>query len=264
MTRSSHRETDRTGKMTAARKPGSSEIEDAKAAPVEDLNPGKSGKASESEIIERIYAAVMEQRLPPGTKLSEAALSESFGASRMRIRRVLLVLASREIVQLHSNRGAYISKPSASEARSIFEARRTIEPVIIRNAVERITDAELDMLERHMAEEHEAHRQRNRRDAIRLSGEFHVRIAKLADNPVLERYVKELVMRTSLIIGLYGAPGISNCSDHEHRELLDAIRSGDGERAANMMMHHLKHIEDELELTGSPSGKVNIKDIFGS
>ncbi|WP_282605298.1 GntR family transcriptional regulator [Pelagibius sp. Alg239-R121] len=250
--------------MTAARKSGTADRDDAKSASVEDLRPNGDAKASEAEIIERIYAAVMEQRLPPGTKLSEATLSETFGASRMRIRRVLLVLASREIVQLHSNRGAYISKPSASEARSIFEARRTIEPVIIRNAVERVTPAELATLEKHMAEEHKAHHQRNRRDAIRLSGEFHVKLAALGDNPVLERYVKELVMRTSLIIGLFGAPGIPNCSDHEHSELLDAIRAGDGNAAAEMMMRHLSHIEEELELTGSHSGKVNIKDIFGS
>lgn len=57
-------------------------------------------------IVERIFAAVVEQRLPPGTKLSESALCEAFGVGRMRIRRSLLLLSSREVVELLPNRGA--------------------------------------------------------------------------------------------------------------------------------------------------------------
>ena len=47
---------------------------------------------SEHDIVERVVAAVMEQRLRPGIKLSEAKLCESFGVGRMRIRRALLLL----------------------------------------------------------------------------------------------------------------------------------------------------------------------------
>ena len=223
---------------------------------------GQGGGLNEAQIIERIYAAVLEQRLPPGTKLSEGALCEAFQVSRMRIRRVLLVLASRDIVRLEANRGAYVAKPSAAEARSIFEARRTIEPAILKNVVERITKDEIDGLERHMDAEQEAHRLKNRRDAIRLSGEFHTKLAHIAGNAVLERFIKELIARTSLIIGLYGTPGMPNCSEEEHRALLAALRNGDHERAENLMLQHLHDIEQDLDLLGRDQKAPDIRDIF--
>ena len=52
----------------------------------------ESTDLDENEIVEQIFEAVVEQRLPPGTKLSEAALCEAFGVGRMRIRRALLFL----------------------------------------------------------------------------------------------------------------------------------------------------------------------------
>ena len=86
----------------------------------------------EQEIVDRIYAAVMEQRLPPETKLSEAKLCESFGVGRMRIRRALLLLASQEIVDLRSNRGAFVSCPDRKEASDVFGARCHLETSVIR------------------------------------------------------------------------------------------------------------------------------------
>ena len=65
----------------------------------------------ENFIVERIYKAVMEQRLAPNTKLSEARLCEIFGVGRMRVRRALLLLSSQGIIELQSNRGAYVACP---------------------------------------------------------------------------------------------------------------------------------------------------------
>ena len=80
----------------------------------------------EEEIVERIFEAIIDQRLPPGTKLSEASLCEAFGVGRMRVRRSLLLLSSREVVSLQPNRGAYVASPSSEQAREVFEARLMI------------------------------------------------------------------------------------------------------------------------------------------
>ena len=69
-------------------------------------------RSAEDEIVRRIHDAVIEQRLPPGTKLSEAALCDAFGVGRARVRRSLVVLAGREIVELHTNRGAFVARPT--------------------------------------------------------------------------------------------------------------------------------------------------------
>ena len=92
----------------------SAHIEVKDVAEVGRGNPVEAEEIDESEIVERIFEAVMEQRLPPGTKLSESALCDAFGVGRMRIRRTLLLLASREVVELHANRGAFIAYPPPS------------------------------------------------------------------------------------------------------------------------------------------------------
>lgn len=216
----------------------------------------------EEEIVGRIFEAIIDQRLPPGTKLSEAALCEAFGVGRMRIRQSLLLLASREVVELLPNRGAFVASPSAEQAREVFEARLMIEPNVARLAAERATDDDLLMLERHLRLEHEAHTGSKRRDAIRLSGQFHVLLAEIADNAVTLRMVKELVTRTSLIIGIFGSPGVSNCRDEDHDEIFAAFRSRDGEHASRLMVEHLRHIEDHLELSGPAEGTSDLVAIF--
>ncbi len=216
----------------------------------------------EEEIVERIFEAIIDQRLPPGTKLSEAALCEAFGVGRMRIRQSFLLLASREVVDLLPNRGAFVASPSAEQAREVFEARLMIEPNVTRLAVERATDADLSSLERHLRLEHEAHHNNKRRDAIRLSGQFHVLLAEIADNAVTLRMVKELVTRTSLIIGLFGSPGVSNCRDEDHDEIFSAFRSRDSETASRLMSQHLHSIQDHLELNGPAEATSDLVAIF--
>ncbi|WP_333814805.1 GntR family transcriptional regulator [Tabrizicola sp.] len=222
----------------------------------------RDDELGEEEIVERIFEAIIDQRLPPGTKLSEAALCEAFSVGRMRIRQSLLLLASREVVELLPNRGAFVASPSAEQAREVFEARLMIEPNVSRLAAERATDEDLNRLERHLKLEHEAHHGNKRRDAIRLSGQFHVLLAEIAENAVTLRMVKELVTRTSLIIGIFGSPGVSNCRDEDHDEIYEAFRTRDCEAAARLMSAHLSRIQENLELSGAAEGASDLVAIF--
>ncbi len=222
----------------------------------------REDELGEEEIVERIFEAIIDQRLPPGTKLSEAALCEAFNVGRMRIRQSLLLLASREVVDLLPNRGAFVASPTAEQAREVFEARLMIEPNVARLAAERATDDNLRTLEQHLKLEHVAHHGSKRRDAIRLSGQFHVLLAEIAANTVTLRMVKELVTRTSLIIGIFGSPGVSNCRDEDHDEIFAAFRTRDGDDAARLMTDHLRHIQEHLELNGPAEAASDLVAIF--
>ena len=118
--------------------------------------------ADEQRIVGRIYAAVMEQQLPPNTKLSESVLCESFGVGRMRVRHALLLLASQGIVDLHSNRGAFIACPSRDEARDVFGARLTLESNIVRQVAAQAGDEDFETLQRHIDFEQQARSQDER------------------------------------------------------------------------------------------------------
>ncbi len=233
--------------------------------PLTDMQSGKAAPSEEiieESIVERIFEAVVEQRLPPGAKLSESALCEAFGVGRMRIRRALLLLASREVVELHAHRGAFVASPTAEQAREVFEARLAIEPTIARLAVERASDAGIAALAAHLEMEGDATRNSRRRDAIRLSGQFHMMMARTAANSVMLRMMKELVTRTSLIIGIFGAPGVANCRDDDHARIVEALRAGDGQAAADLMATHLRNIESHLDLGARPSSPVDLVALF--
>lgn len=211
---------------------------------------GDGEEITEAEIVARIFEAVMERRLAAGTKLSESELCRAFGVGRMRIRRCLLLLASREVVELRENRGAYVASPSPAQARDVFEARAALEPAIARLVAERASPDQIAALEACIAEEASAHHRGSRHEAIRLSGQFHLQLAEASGNATLERIARELVARSSLIVAIYGAPGLETCRDHDHAALLAALVAHDGAGAARVMAAHLQDIAATLDLSG--------------
>src|ERR671922_1279 len=72
------------------------------------------------DIYAQIFASIVDQRLPPGTKLGELTLCEIFNVGRRQIGQVLQRLAYDGLVTLNPNRGAFVAMPDADEARAIF------------------------------------------------------------------------------------------------------------------------------------------------
>ena len=65
----------------------------------------------------------------------------------------------------------------------------------------------------------------------------------MTGNPLLERYLSEVVTRCSLILAVYGRPHSSDCACSEHHQLIDALRKGDLPSAVKLMAEHLDGIE---------------------
>ena len=217
---------------------------------------------TDDAIVERIVNAVMEQRLRAGAKLPESALCDAFQCNRTQIRRILVVLAERGVVTLHANRGAFVSSPDATAAHEVFEARRALERSIVLLAVERIEEGALEGLRANVREGAAAEARGDRSQSIRLSGEFHLRLAEVVGNSVLTKFLGELVARTSLIIGLHGSHGARSCAEAEHKGLADALERRDAHGAAEAMEHHLRHIENTLDIYDGPEQSVDIVSIF--
>ncbi len=213
------------------------------------------------EIYEKIYAAILEHRLHPGTKLVEERLAEIFDVSRARIREVLARLAHEQIVELIPQRGAYVAKPTIEQALDVFEARRLIEPAVLRRLVDTLTPEKLARLRQHQELEMDARRRDDKRAVIRLSGEFHSLAAELAGNSALARSMRELSVLTCLMIFLYDAPTSSSCRADEHSQIIDAIARRDAPRAEKLMLEHLEHIESSMELVGDTE-EVDLAAIF--
>jgi len=203
---------------------------------------------SVDEIADRISAAILEHRLAPGTKLGEDRLANIFATSRAKVREVLARLAHEQIVELIPQRGAFVAKPTPEQAQDVFEARRLIEPGVLKRLIVTLDDVKRLRLNRHLELEAQARAADDKRAIVRLSGEFHVLLAELAGNSSLLRTMRELSALTCLIISLYDAPTATSCRADEHAELVKAIEKGDAKRAESLMLHHLDHIEQSLKL----------------
>ena len=202
-------------------------------------------------IRESLRNAIVDRRLAPGTKLSESEVGSLFDVSRTVARAALQMLAFEGLVKIERNRGAFVSNPTPDEARQVFASRRLIEPGIIAAAIPRITAKDMADFRRQLDEEARFMNERGpaaRRAEIKASGDFHLMLAAVAGNMILQRFMDELVARSSLVIALYGSSGISSCGHNEHSSILDALENRDGGRAAELMLHHINHIEADLDL----------------
>lgn len=208
-------------------------------------------ESTQDEIYEKIYAAILEHRLHPGTKLVEERLTEIFSVSRARVREVLARLAHEHIVDLYPQRGAYVAKPSIAQAMDVFEARKLIEPALLRRLIATLTPEKVVRLRQHQELELDARRRNDKRAIVRLSGEFHTVLADLAGNSALSRSVRELSTLTCLVIFLYDTPTATSCRVDEHVQIIDAIAKRDVTRAEKLMYEHLEHIESSLKLDNS-------------
>jgi DNA-binding GntR family transcriptional regulator len=224
----------------------------------ETVAPPPSGVELRGAISERILQAVLEHRLPPGTKLVEDRLAELFDTSRAQVRDVLARLAEEGVVATIPNRGAFIASPTAEETREVFEARRLIEPALVRRFIAQRDAAALERLRALVKEEERARARQDRPTMVRLSGEFHIRLAEDAGNRMLARSMRALATLTCLAIFLYDAPHATACREDEHELLLAAIARRRADRAAELMLEHLNHIEASLDLSAPRDQAVDL------
>lgn len=195
--------------------------------------------------------AIVDRRLAPGTKLSEAEVGKLFNVSRTTVRQALQMLSFEDLVRTERNRGAFIANPSPEEARQVFASRRLIEPGIVAAAAERMSASDVVAFRRQLEEEAQYRFERGakaRRAEIKASGDFHLMLARVAGNIILEKFMIELVARSSLVIALYGRTGVSSCGHDDHSDVLDAIIKRDVGQATKLMLHHIDHIEADLDI----------------
>lgn len=204
----------------------------------------------EERIRKAIFEGVMAQRLAPGTKLPEASLCELFDTSRSTVRRVLQSLAHDHIVELRPNRGATIAVPTLEDTRQIFEARRELEASLVRLAVQRATKKDVALLRTQLAQEHEAMHRFDQPAWARLASGFHLQLAELSGNALLQRYLSEIVSRCSLIVALYETPGNAGCEHGEHEKIVECFARRDADGAVALMLEHINGLERRIHLQG--------------
>jgi DNA-binding GntR family transcriptional regulator len=226
-----------------------------------EKNHGSVGR--EDEIYSDIVAAISEQRLPPGTQLKEDELNAIYGVGRTAIRAVLSRLAHDEIAVRISNRGAFVAKPTAEEAREVFSARRLIEGSLVKQLANQM-DKKLGKTLRSQIEREAGARMANDfTDVLRESGNFHMVLARAAGINIIYGYLNELLTKTALISILYQRRNSAECELDEHRRLADSIIAGHADEAEKLMIAHLDGILARMDLSASREPQSNLHNVLG-
>ncbi len=178
-------------------------------------------------VYEHLRAEIREQRLPPGTELSEVALSRELGVSRGPIREAMGRLASEGLVTIRPRRGAVVRALTAQELVDAYQVREVLEATAVRLAVPLLTQEDLDRLEQLVEEMALRAKRGELQRFFQANVAFHDLFCHLSGNAKLEQVhhmlMGEIGAFQDRTLSLRGSPDESVL---EHRRILQAARAG--------------------------------------
>ena len=224
----------------------------AKARRKRAVAPAPRAEASADTVFVRVVEAIQAHRLTPGMRLVEERLGEHFGVSRTIVRHGIAKLAQAGLVEMLPNRGAKIASPDERRTREVFDARRLIESELVGRVARGADAATLGTLRKHLAAEDDARRRGDSGLLVRLTGEFHLILARAAGNRVLAQTLEQIEALTCLAILAHGRPDDQACPPDEHGAIVDAIEAGNAKQAVALTRDHLDHVVAGLAFGAEP------------
>lgn len=193
--------------------------------------------------LERVVEAIIRGDLVPGKRLKEAVVARDLGISRGPLREAIGRLEGRNLVVRTPQVGVMIVDPSSTEILDTFLLREALEGVAARLAAERMTDDELDQLERLLHNHAEQSDVSAGNGYYQLPGDqdFHFAIIKGSRSSRLESmllgelyyFLRIFRFRSSLEWGR------AEAAYAEHAKVLEALQRRDPQAAEAAMRTHL-------------------------
>jgi len=219
-----------------------------------------------ADVTERICSAlclaIAEGALKPGTKILDDVIASHFGVSRTVARGAIAILERERVIDRKRNRGAFVATPSIEEARHLLEARLALELAIVDRAVVALCEDEMDRLQGLTLEEDLVHGSHDPAAKRRISGNFHIELARASGNTVYVDILQNLVARLSLVAALYEIKSSDCCGSNDHRAILEALRQRDKEKAKALMKVHLERIEATIDLSGGSEDNISLSSVL--
>ncbi|MEU9618870.1 MULTISPECIES: GntR family transcriptional regulator [unclassified Streptomyces] len=193
---------------------------------------------------ERVYETLLElittRALRPGQHLVESELAGHLGVSRQPVREALQRLNTEGWVDLRPAQGAFVHEPTEEEADQLLSVRTLLEAEAARLAAANSGTAGIAALEELCAEGERAVADDDVDLAVATNAAFHAKVMELAGNVVLS----ELAGQVDRRVRWYYTPVARQRGTQswiEHRSLIAAISSRDGQRATEIMRAHTEH-----------------------
>jgi GntR family transcriptional repressor for pyruvate dehydrogenase complex len=218
-------------------------------------------KRAYEDIVKQVRDLIEKGRLKKGDQLpTERDLTETFKVSRATVREAIRTLESMRLVESRQGEGTYVLvsseealvQPLAAtllhekdDLADIFFIRKIIEPVVAQLAAEHATREEIRDLEDILKKQEAV--LSGPVHSVETDSSFHVSLARMTKNGVLERLllaIVDLLARTRE--GYLQNEERAHSSFRGHQEVLSAIKNRDGTAAQLAMRRHLESVEGIL------------------
>jgi len=189
-------------------------------------------------VLELLREKIISGDLAAGSRLVQSELALSMEVSTTPVREALRDLASEGLVRFDPHIGAVVQGLSSLEFEEIYEARMLLEPMAIRRAAGAMSAELLDRLE-------QIHQQMlketNPTRWVQLNRNFHMSIYETAVSPRIATIIRSLQDASVMYVGVaLGQPGLLPEANEGHSAILEAVRSGDQDAAAEATLNHLQ------------------------
>ena len=195
-------------------------------------------------VYEELKIQILTGAIVPGTRMMEVDLAEEMGVSRTPIREAIRKLEKEGLVTIEPRRGAYASMISTQDMVEILEVRQDLEGLAAYFAATRMTPVEMEELKELADHYNDAVKAGSMQDMIRYDTQFHRLIVDSCNNKILVSMVEqlqELVLRFRYIY--YDNFKRAENMPAEHQEIIDAIASGDADRARKAADVHIDRLK---------------------
>lgn len=198
---------------------------------------------------------IVSLELPPGAVIDETALREELGLGRTPIREALKRLALEKLVIIVPRRGMFVTDIGITDLKRLFEMRVALESLAGRLAAERGRPFHWERMETALYRLPDATVADNE-TLIAIDEACHYIMYEAADNEFLEDTLTTLYA-LSLRLWYFSLSEIGKMHSTilEHRDILEALRDGDGDLAAQLLEEHVRSFQEEIQAAMMGAGR---------
>jgi len=206
-----------------------------------------AGQSLTDYVYELLREEILRVERQPGDLLSEFDLAQRYGVSKTPVREALRLLAQEGWVVVLPRRGYLIRPLKLADLREIFAMRSLIEPNMAGEAARAITPDQVSRLAGLVDEQAAAVDDLDK--ALHAARIFHVAVAEIAGNSRATRVLVDLldeVRRLHFLLPDVESHITSKEELKAHRGLVTALRTGQTEKATQLMHTHVGEVARTL------------------
>lgn len=193
-------------------------------------------------VAEQLSEAIFDGTFRPGDVLVESHLADRYQVPRQTIRSAVVVLIHDGILRREPNKSVYVPQFSEDDLHDLFAVRRLLEIETARILASRKTvPKRAESAVRFMEVLCDGN---DWDEVLKLDFQFHQALIEATDSPRLQRFYRSISAEKRLALSYYRSGNSSpQVIAQEHRELLDALRTGDPDMAAKASRIHIEESE---------------------